>query len=306
MISNEAPLTRKQRRIEKKRMKAMARNHGRMPASLTEALDGDNSLPLEEVAKKYWLKDLQNPLRKIVLPTLRILLSITLHILYYVKRLLPIQWKAHGFLQWQICFFMKYFVRPEANVLILRHFQAESNLLNFVIDNSGDEKVEPVNIYPKMIKDLLVQTFVHHDQGVLMTMRDLRKPDRSKWPIEPSQLSWKNWNPICIDYRIERKKFTQFLDFETAHELFKTTFCFWLTSKEYEAAINSFQFDHSVGLLIDEIVGASHFADIAYNRFPMILVGPSGLSYRFLMHGFFVEHVHAHLENTPEALGLEN
>ena len=31
--------------------------------------------------------------------------------------------------------------------------------------------------------------------------------------------------------------------FETAHELFKTSFCFWLTSKEYEAAINSFQFD---------------------------------------------------------------
>jgi hypothetical protein len=306
MISNEAPLTRKQRRIEKKRMKAMARNHGRMPASLTEALDGDNSLPLEEVAKKYWLKDLQNPLRKIVLPTLRILLSITLHILYYVKRLLPIQWKAHGFLQWQICFFMKHFVRPEANVLILRHFQAESNLLNFVIDNSGDDKVESVNIYPKMIRDLLVQTFVHHDQGVLMTMRDLRKPDRSKWPIETSQLSWKNWNPIRIDYRIDQKKFTQFLDFETAHELFKTTFCFWLTSKEYEAAINSFQFDHSVGLLIDEIVGASHFADIAYNRFPMILVGPSGLSYRFLMHGFFVEHVHAHLENKREGLGLEN
>ncbi len=306
MKSNEKPQTRKQRRIEKKRMRAMARNHGRMPASLTEALDGDSSLPLDEVAKKYWLKNLQNPLRKIVLPTLRILLSITLHIMYYVKRLLPIQWKAHGFLQWQICFFMKYFVRPEANILILRHFQAESNLLNFVIDNSGDEKVEPVNIYPKMIGDLMVQTFVHHDQGVLMTMRDLKKPDRSKWPIEQSQLSWKNWNPIRIDYGIERKKFTQFLDFETAHELFKTTFCFWLTSKEYEAAINSFQFDHSVGLLIDEIVGASHFADIAYNRFPMILVGPSGLSYRFLMHGFFVEHVHAHLENIREALELEN
>ena len=207
MKSNEKPQTRKQRRIEKKRMRAMARNHGRMPASLTEALDGDSSLPLDEVAKKYWLKNLQNPLRKIVLPTLRILLSITLHIMYYVKRLLPIQWKAHGFLQWQICFFMKYFVRPEANILILRHFQAESNLLNFVIDNSGDEKVEPVNIYPKMIGDLMVQTFVHHDQGVLMTMRDLKKPDRSKWPIEQSQLSWKNWNPIRIEYGIDRKKF---------------------------------------------------------------------------------------------------
>jgi len=201
---------------------------------------------------------------------------------------------------------MKYFVRPEANVLILRHFQAESNLLNFVIDNSGKKDIAPVLIYPKMIRDLMVQTFVHHDQGVLMTMRDLEQPDRSNWPIDKSDLEWTNWNPVRIDYSAERKKWTQFLDFETAHELFKTSFCFWLTSKEYEAAINSFQFDHSVGLLIDDIVGAAHFADIAYNRFPMILVGPTGLSYRFLMHGFFVEHVHAHLERMRLTVGLEN
>ena len=306
MISNEQPMTRKMQRAERKRAKAMAGNHGRMPATLSDALVGDDSLPLDAAAKEYWVKDLKNPLRIIVLPTLRILLTITLHITYYLKRLLPIQWKAHGFLQWQICFFMKYFVRPEANILILRHFQAESNLLNFVIDNSGKKNVAPVLIYPKMIRDLMVQTFVHHDQGVLMTMRDLQQPDRTNWPIEQGDLKWTNWNPVRVDYRSDRKKWTQFLDFETAHELFKTSFCFWLTSKEYEAAINSFQFDHSVGLLIDDIVGAAHFADIAYNRFPMILVGPTGLSYRFLMHGFFVEHVHAHLEQMRAAVGLEN
>jgi hypothetical protein len=306
MASNDKPMTRKQRKIERKRAKAMAGNHGRIPATLSDALVGDDSLPLDATAKEYWVKDLKNPLRIIILPTLRSILTMTLHITYYVKRLLPIQWKAHGFLQWQICFFMKYFVRPEANVLILRHFQAESNLLNFVIDNSGKKDVEPVLIYPKMIRDLMVQTFVHHDQGVLMTMRDLEQPDRSNWPIEKGDLAWENWNPIRVDYSVNRKKWTQFLDFETAHELFKTSFCFWLTSKEYEAAINSFQFDHSVGLLIDDIVGAANFADIAYNRFPMILVGPTGLSYRFLMHGFFVEHVHAHLENMRAEIGLEN
>jgi len=306
METNEQPLTRKERRVQRKQAKIMAANHGRMPASLSDALVGDDSLPLDAAAKEYWVKDLQNPLRIIVLPTLRMMLTITLHITYYLKRLIPIQWKAHGFLQWQICFFMKYFVRPEANILILRHFQAESNLLNFVIDNSGKDNVEPVLIYPKMIRDLMVQTFVHHDQGVLMTMRDLEQPDRTQWPIEKGDLAWTNWKPVRVDYSMNRKKWTQFLDFETAHELFKTSFCFWLTSKEYEAAINSFQFDHSVGLLIDDIVGAAHFADIAYNRFPMIIVGPSGLSYRFLMHGFFVEHVHAHLEKMRASVGLEN
>ena len=38
----------------------MAGNHGRMPASLSDALTGDGSLPLDDVAKEYWLKDLQN------------------------------------------------------------------------------------------------------------------------------------------------------------------------------------------------------------------------------------------------------
>jgi len=306
MTSTEATLSRKERKAQHRLEKALQKNHGRMPASLSDALSGDDSLPLDTAAKEYWLKDLQNPLRVVVLPTLKILLSATLHITYYLKRLSPIQWRAHRFLQWQICFFMKHFVRPEANILILRHFQTESNLLNFVIDNSGKEGVDSVNIYPKEIQDLMVQTFVHHDQGILMTMRDLGKMEGGDWPIAESDLSWKNWNPIRLDYSPKKKKWTQFLDFETAHELFKTTFCFWLTAKEYEAAINSFQFDHSVGLRMDEIIGAANFADLAYNRFPMILVGPTGLSYRFLMHGFFVEHAHAHLERMRAGMGLEN
>ena len=41
--------------------KALEKNHGRMPASLSDALGGDESLPLDSVAKEYWLKDLQNP-----------------------------------------------------------------------------------------------------------------------------------------------------------------------------------------------------------------------------------------------------
>ena len=183
MTSSEPTLSRKERRAQRRLEKALAKNHGRMPASLSDALGGDDSLPLDSEAKEYWLKDLQNPLRVIVLPTLKVLLSITLHITYYLKRLSPIQWRAHRFLQWQICFFMKYFVRPEANILILRHFQTESNLLNFVIANSGKEGVEPVLIYPKVIQDLMVQTFVHHDQGVLMTMRELGEMKGENWPV---------------------------------------------------------------------------------------------------------------------------
>ena len=42
----------------------------------------------------------------------------------------------------------------------------------------------------------------------------------------------------------------------------------------------------------------SHFALFpdAYNKYPLYLVGPWNLAQRFLMHGFFTEHLHARLE----------
>ena len=47
MTSSEPLLTRKQRRDKRRLEKALAKNHGRMPASLSDALGGGDSLPLD-------------------------------------------------------------------------------------------------------------------------------------------------------------------------------------------------------------------------------------------------------------------
>ena len=44
---------------------------------------------------------------------------------------------------------------PEANLLILRHFATESNLLNFLRDNSNGARVTPLALYPRKIDDML-------------------------------------------------------------------------------------------------------------------------------------------------------
>ena len=93
-----------------------------------------------------------------------------------------------------------------------------------------------------------------------------------------------------------KKHWTQFIDFDSAHELFKATFCFWLTAQEYQDAINSFQLDQSVALRIGRIVGDSELAEFTYNRFPLVLIDTISLSYRFALHGLFVEHIHERLE----------
>ena len=92
------------------------------------------------------------------------------------------------------------------------------------------------------------------------------------------------------------RRWTQFLDFETAHELFKSIFCLFLTAREYEDAINGFQLDQSIAIRIGRILDDPTIPEMAYNKYPMLFVRTGELTRRFVLHGFFTEHLHAHLE----------
>jgi hypothetical protein len=77
---------------------------------------------------------------------------------WLLKRLPLPQFRAHRFLQRTICWFCRNFVSPEANLLILRHFATESNILNFLRDNSNAGDVQALQLYPQKIDDLLELT----------------------------------------------------------------------------------------------------------------------------------------------------
>ena len=81
-------------------------------------------------------------------------------------------------------------------------------------------------------------SFVDHDQELFRTIRELGRWDPSRWPADPASLRWDHWRPIEIDADVGRRRFTRFLDFETAHVLFMCLFCLLLTKREYQAAIN--------------------------------------------------------------------
>jgi hypothetical protein len=187
-------------------------------------------------------------------------------------------------------------VSPEANQLILRHVTTESNILNFLRDNSGREGVAPVELYPKTVGEMMTHTFVKHDQELFRVMRDLGPWDAADWPKPSAELKWTNWRRLAIPSEISERRWSRVIDFETAHSLFMCLFCFLLTADEYRDAINGFNLDQSIAIRIGRMVGDSSLVEMAYNKYPFDLVGPWNLTQRFLMHGFFTEHLHARLE----------
>lgn len=260
-----------------------------------QALEFDNSFPIEQAAVDLWLKDLDNPFRWSLRPLLQLVLAILLHVVWFFKRLPLPQFSAHATLQRLICWFCKHFVSYEANLLILRHYATESNLLNFLATNSQVPDTELVQLYPKKIDDMLDDSFVKHDQELFRLFKELghwHRPSRAK---QAAQLNWHAWQPVSMQaFQVERKK-TQVVDFESAHALFMCLFCLLLTREEYRDAINGFNLDQSLAIRLGELTGQQRFPEMAYNKFPLYLIGPWNLGQRFLMHGFFTEYLYAAL-----------
>jgi len=198
---------------------------------------------------------------------------------------------------------MKWFVTPEANVLILRHFWTESNLINFIISNSDRKRTALIELYPERIDDLMEQSFIQHDIVLMNALHDLGSCQSEPWPVPYAKLDFSTMRPIDLKVSTSERKWTQFLDFETAHELFKALFCLLLTADEYERSINSLQFDQTLAIRIARIVDDPKIAFMAANGFPLFLVGPLHLSQRFVMHGLFTEHLHAYLEKLRDSIG---
>lgn len=266
-----------------------------MPSAYLRAIAHDNSLPIEQEAVDLWLKDLANPFRWILRPLLQFVFAILLHITWFLKRLPLPQFSAHGALQVTICWFCKYFVSREASLLILRHYATESNILNFLADNSAPQAGR-LALYPKRIDDMCEHSFVAHDQELFRVFAEMGGWRRPCEPVPLSRLNWDHWRPIDMStFEVEKRR-TQVMDFESAHALFMCLFCLLLTREEYRDAINGFNLDQSIAIRIGEITGRPALAEMAYNKYPHYLVGPWNLGQRFLMHGFFTEYVYAELE----------
>lgn len=272
-----------------------------MRSAYLEAVEADDAIPIDPQAVKLWMADLDRRTRWILRPILQFLFAVVLHITWALKRLPLPQFRAHKTLQRLICFFCKYFVSPEANELIIRHYTTESNILNFLNENLDGSDVAPLELYPTKVSDMLTHSFVDHDQELFRVMRDLGPTDRSSWPIANDELKWSLWRPMQIDDSVRNRRWTQVLDFETSHALFMALFCFLLTAEEYRDAINGFNLDQSIAIKIGGMIGDPTLVELAYNKYPLYMVGPWNLGQRFLMHGFFTEYLHARLETLKPA-----
>jgi hypothetical protein len=249
----------------------MVRDRNR-PA-LLDTIARDRGVPLTPDVATLVSRDMDRWSWRYVHPIVAPLTNAIVAVLIVLKRLFPLQLSNHDLIDRLGIWFLRRFISVEGNILLIRHFVVESNLLNFVAANCGRSGIELVTLRPLSARELGGHAVIRHDINIYNVMLDLAEAQETTGPLAQRPLSALDFSMLdipAIDGGAADDKWLS-LDLATGLCAMNVLFCLFTTLPEYERAVNSFQLDESLLGYIAEITGDPVFRSWPPKRF---LAGP--------------------------------
>jgi len=257
------------------------------------ALYLDTSVPMADQAKQAWLEDLSSTNRQFVLPFTRPFARLTVALMQVLKLGVPHVQSSkllHNLLAWN----MKYFLTPQANLLVMRHFHLGTEILRFIADNAG-VTIETKPLRPQSLDDVRDHLFLQHDLNlfnfVIQMNQQLRAQGRELTPPERLDFSAISVTPPKIDPFPDR--WTNIVDLESAIELYTPMYQLLLSDRAFWRSSISLQLDETVALYVSRLLGLPGIVSLANNKHPLVPLTTLRTGYRLVLHGLSTELLHA-------------
>jgi len=258
------------------------------------ALYLDASGPLADEVKRAWLSDAASRSRQFVLPVVRPLARLSIVLIQLLKILVPNDLTSSRILHRTIVWGMKTFVRPEANWLILRHFHLGSQVLGFIGSNALPGQTLPSHpLKPADINALRDDVFLQHDLNLFNFVINLNRALGGK-PIEPPALpdfSMIEQPPLRLQDMPDR--WTNFIDLQTAIEVYTPVYQLFLTDNDFWRATNSLQLDEVIGIYAATLLKKPEYLVFLNNKHPLVPLTTLRAGFRLVLHGLSTEMLHA-------------
>lgn len=267
------------------------------------ALYLDTSVPFHEKAKAAILLDVSSWPRQFLFPLIRPLCRLALCLFKILKTFIPNAISSSWLLHRTIYLGLRIFVSPNANYLVMRHFHIGTELLEFVARNAKGVEIELTGLRPEKLKDLVNDVFLQHDLNIynfiIEINRQLNEQERELEPIDELDYS-------CItdgDFPIEEMPngWLNFLDLESAIEIYTPMYQLLLTDSDFWRATNSLQLDETIALYATTLIDDHKFLGLVNNRHPIVPESILGTGHRLMLHGLAVELLHAYLVKQKRA-----
>ena len=273
------------------------------------ALYLDQSLPIDEKAKAAFLKGQSSYTRRVVHSLIRPFARLSIWGIKLARIMIPESVESSWLLHRSIYFGLRTFVTPEANYLILRHFNIGTEILKFIADNVPGVDIQSTKpLRPQKLEDLIDDTFLIHDLNIYNFIIELNDKLRSEGrKVEPREEV--DFSAITgCDVRIEDLPNTwlNIIDLETAIEAYTPLYALFLSDQNFWRASNSLQLDELISLHVATILGNPSLVALVDNKHPLIPLSTIEAGFRLALHGLDAEYLHNYLRKAKaEAQGAD-
>ncbi len=263
------------------------------------ALYLDASLPLSDEVKAALLANSGSKSRQFMLPLIRPLAKLALASFQVIKIAIPNRFTSSKILHRMIYRGLRAFVRPDANYLILRHFHIGTEILQFVATNVPGVEIPLNPLRPRNLAGLIDNVFLQHDLNIYNFLIRLNREMKARG-IKLSKQDKPNFDcitdgPFKIDEADLPRRRLNFLDLESAIEIYTPLYQLFLTDSDFWRACNSLQLDETVALYTSRLIGDASYVGLVNNKHPLIPLSTLQAGYRLLLHGLAAECLHATL-----------
>ncbi len=273
--------------------------HNRKDPDPWLALFLDNSVPIDVSAKAALLRGNDSYSRRFFLPACRPVIFVFFIFVQILRRFFQ-SWPnspklLHDLIHWGL----KTFATPDANYLILRHFQVGTEILNFIKDNApvDNDKINTVPLRPTTLADLKDNVFLQHDLNVYNFIIDLSnalmEQDKEIQPAE--SINFDSISNEPFEFEAFPDGPLNFVDIQTAIEFYTPVYALLLSRHDFVRAANSLQLDETFAVYIAKILGTDYHMSFVQNHHPMVPLSPFQAGFRLMMHGYDAEALHGYL-----------
>ncbi len=260
--------------------------------TLAEAIVVDRAIPAADATRQAIARELDRPSRRYLMPIVRLVSLVAVALIVTAKRILPFQFSSHALIDRLGVWCLRHLVSPEGVYLLLRHFIVESQLINFVVRNAGDDSIAGTELLPTSLDELYDNAVMEHDRNIYRLVVQL---GRSKTvSFAPKAVDFSDLDVPTIDTEAGRQRLLN-LDLETSLYLMNIFFCLFTTEDEYEQAVNSFAFDHSLLSYIADITGDDSFRRYTPMKFRMWVSIRRDVAREVYWHAIVNEYAHTRL-----------
>jgi hypothetical protein len=259
------------------------------------ALYLDQSVPMAEVAKRAWLADVASRSRQFFLPVARPIARAGIVLVQLFRLFLPRAFHSSRFLHILLEWHMKVFVSRNANFLILRHFHLGSEILRFIADNVQGVDVKTTPLKPLSLDEVRNLIFTKHDVNLFNFVIELNRQLREKnLEFAPrAQLDFSAISEQLPSFDDLPDRFTNFVDLESAIELYTPMYQALQTDHDFWRASNSLQLDETLGVYVSKLLGTTWQLSLVNNKHPLVPMTILRAGYRLVLHGLATECLHA-------------